>query len=173
MKQYLACWYLFECNSIGDSKYGHEIPKLFHKSNVPISRFNETILGMLVLIWMHFYWGFQIWSWNSKMLICFKFNVSNSRFNEPLLGMFVLIQMYLNGDSKYGHEIPKCWFKKIIVTFSTCRLLTPAAWCVKLYWIHKLILTYIQMHKMRYLESSWARWLYKNLLLIIKITDIN
>ena len=36
-----------------------------------ISRTNEPIPGMFVLIWMHFTLWFQIWSWNSKMLTFF------------------------------------------------------------------------------------------------------
>ena len=36
-----------------------------------ISRINESIPGMFVLVLVHFTWWFQIWSWNSKMLIFF------------------------------------------------------------------------------------------------------
>ena len=32
----------------------------------PISQNTEPILGMFVLILMHFSWGFQIYSWNSR-----------------------------------------------------------------------------------------------------------
>ena len=33
-----------------------------------ISQITKQILGMFVLIWMHFSWWFQICSWNFKML---------------------------------------------------------------------------------------------------------
>ena len=33
---------------------------------------NDPVPGMFVLIWMHFPWWFQIWSWNSKMLTFWK-----------------------------------------------------------------------------------------------------
>ena len=36
-----------------------------------ISGITKPILGMLVFIWMHFSWWFQIWSWNSTILIYF------------------------------------------------------------------------------------------------------
>ena len=37
-----------------------------------ISRINKPIPGMFVLIWMHFSWWFQIWSWNFKIFIFLK-----------------------------------------------------------------------------------------------------
>ena len=40
-----------------------------------ISQITEPIPGMFVVIWMHFPWWFQIWSWNSKIFVIFEYFV--------------------------------------------------------------------------------------------------
>ena len=51
------------------SVYWAELCLLSHISAMlkAISQINEPILGMFVLIWMHFSMWFQIWSWNSTI----------------------------------------------------------------------------------------------------------
>ena len=45
---------------------------LFSKISKPISQSTKPILGMFVLIWLHFSWWFQIWSINSRRLTFFE-----------------------------------------------------------------------------------------------------
>ena len=53
--------------------YWAKLRLLSQNSNISqvISGITKPKLGMFVLIWMHFSWWFQIWSWNSTILIFF------------------------------------------------------------------------------------------------------
>ena len=74
-------WFIRVRNYVNSKKVFNWVKKyfflsIFFKILTFISRINESIPGMFVLIWMHFPWWFQICSWNYKMLTFFKIIVT-------------------------------------------------------------------------------------------------